>query len=62
MPKGYWIAHVDVTDPEAYQKYIKANGGGVRQIWRALPGADRKARRHDGRGAVAPCRDRVPRL
>ncbi len=25
MPKGYWIAHVDVADPEAYQKYIKAN-------------------------------------
>jgi uncharacterized protein (DUF1330 family) len=26
MAKGYWIAHVDVRDPEAYQKYIKANG------------------------------------
>jgi len=26
MPKGYWIAHVDVRDPEAYQKYVKANG------------------------------------
>ena len=25
MPKGYWIAHVDVRDPEAYQKYVKAN-------------------------------------
>ena len=26
MPKGYWIAHVDVTDPEVYKKYL-ANGG-----------------------------------
>jgi len=25
MPKGYWIAHVDVTDPERYQDYIAAN-------------------------------------
>ena len=26
MSKGYWIAHVDVDDPEAYQKYREANG------------------------------------
>ena len=26
MPKGYWIVHVDVHDPEGYQKYVKANG------------------------------------
>ena len=25
MPKGYWIAHVDVKDPEAYKKYTTAN-------------------------------------
>jgi uncharacterized protein (DUF1330 family) len=25
MPKGYWIARVDVSDPEAYQGYIVAN-------------------------------------
>jgi uncharacterized protein (DUF1330 family) len=22
MPKGYWIAHVDVNDPEVYKAYI----------------------------------------
>ncbi len=25
MPKGYWIAHVEVTDPDNYPKYIAAN-------------------------------------
>lgn len=26
MAKGYWIAHVDITDPERYKDYIAANG------------------------------------
>jgi uncharacterized protein (DUF1330 family) len=26
LPKGYWIAHVDVTDPEGYKAYMAANG------------------------------------
>jgi uncharacterized protein (DUF1330 family) len=25
MAKGYWIAHVDVEDPEGYKAYIAAN-------------------------------------
>lgn len=25
MTKGYWIAHVDVSDPEAYKAYVAAN-------------------------------------
>ena len=25
MPKGYWIAHVDVTDPEGYKEYVGLN-------------------------------------
>ena len=25
MPKAYWIAHVDVSDPEAYRAYAAAN-------------------------------------
>lgn len=25
MPKGYWIARVDVTDPEKYKEYVAAN-------------------------------------
>jgi len=25
MPKGYWIARVDVSDPDGYQQYVAAN-------------------------------------
>jgi uncharacterized protein (DUF1330 family) len=25
MPKGYWIAHVTINDPQAYESYRKAN-------------------------------------
>lgn len=25
MPKGYWIAHVDVADAERYKDYVAAN-------------------------------------
>jgi len=25
MPKGYWIAHVDIRDPAAYEAYRQAN-------------------------------------
>src|SRR3984957_20808648 len=25
MPRGYWIVHIDVRDPEVYQQYFKAN-------------------------------------
>ena len=26
MAKGYWMAHVDVSDPEMYKEYVKLNG------------------------------------
>jgi len=29
--KGYWIAHVDVTDPELYKDYIAANAVAFRR-------------------------------
>jgi uncharacterized protein (DUF1330 family) len=27
MPKGYWIAHVDVGDPNGYASYVAMLGG-----------------------------------
>jgi uncharacterized protein (DUF1330 family) len=32
MAKGYWIARVDVHDPEAYKAYVAANGAVFRQF------------------------------
>lgn len=31
MAKGYWIGHVDVSDPEAYKAYIAANAAAFRK-------------------------------
>ncbi|HYS47315.1 MAG TPA: DUF1330 domain-containing protein [Xanthobacteraceae bacterium] len=31
MAKGYWIAHVDVSDPEAYKAYVAANAAAFRK-------------------------------
>jgi len=31
MAKGYWIAHVDVTDPEGYKDYQTANAVAFRK-------------------------------
>lgn len=32
MAKGYWIAHVDVHDPQAYRAYLDANGAVFRKF------------------------------
>ena len=32
MPKGYWIARVDVADAERYKAYIAANAKPLRQF------------------------------
>ena len=42
MPKGYWVAHVDVRDPQAYEAYRQANAMafakyGARFIVRGAP-------------------------
>lgn len=42
MPKAYWVAHVDVRDPEIYAKYREANAAafaryGARFIVRGGP-------------------------
>ncbi len=32
MPKGYWIAHVDVDDLEQYKRYVAANAAPFKQF------------------------------
>jgi len=41
MAKGYWVAHVDVTDPEAYKAYMAANAAAFKKF-RAIPRARRR--------------------
>ena len=31
MPKGYWIGHVTVTNPEGYKEYVAANAEPLRK-------------------------------
>ncbi len=31
MPKGYWIALVDVNDPEGYKAYVRANAAAFKK-------------------------------
>lgn len=31
MPKGYWIARVDIHDPEGYKAYLAANAAAFRK-------------------------------
>ena len=32
MPKGYWIARIDVSDSEKYKAYIEANAKPLKQF------------------------------
>ncbi len=32
MAKGYWIASVDVTDPEGYKEYVAANAAAFQKF------------------------------
>ena len=31
MPKGYWIAHIDVSNPDGYKDYVAANAAPLRK-------------------------------
>ena len=31
MPKGYWIAHIDVSNPDGYKDYVAANAVPLRK-------------------------------
>ncbi len=31
MAKGYWIVRMDISDPEAYKRYVAANAAPIRE-------------------------------
>jgi uncharacterized protein (DUF1330 family) len=31
MAKGYWVAHVEVTDPEQYKEYVRLNAAAFKK-------------------------------
>jgi len=37
MPKAYWIAHIDVANPEGYKAYVAANAEPLRKYGAKFP-------------------------
>jgi uncharacterized protein (DUF1330 family) len=31
MPKGYWIGHIDVSNPDGYKEYVAANAAPLKK-------------------------------
>ena len=63
MAKGYWVAHVDVRDPDGYQNYVVLLGDIFRKHHGPLPGAWRThSRSMEGQQPRPPYRDRVSEL
>lgn len=50
MPKGYWIAQVDVHDPEAYEAYRRANAAAFQKYGARFLARGGKAEQVEGRG------------
>ena len=48
MKKGYWIAMVDIADPERYQDYVKANAAAFEKYGAKF--VVRGGRHHDPEG------------
>ena len=61
MAKGYWIGRVDVTNPDAYQAYVRGNRPVFARYGARFPRSRRTVRGGRGRGARQH-RARVPEL
>ena len=62
MPKGYWVAHVDVRNPELYQQYVKANAAAFAKYGARFLVRGGKHVVTRGKSAGAQCRHRISRL
>lgn len=50
MPKGYWIAHVTVTNPDQYKFYAEAALEAFRKYGATILARGGKAQQMEGRG------------
>ncbi len=48
--KGYWIAHVTVTDPGAYQKYVEGSGAAFKKYGAKFLARGGRAEQLEGEG------------
>ncbi len=62
MPKGYWIPHIDVSDPEGYKAYMAATPPAHEKYHGRRARARRQVRRGRGPRPLAQRSARVPRL
>ena len=62
MAKGYWIARVDIHDPEAYKAYLAANGAVFRQFGARFLVRGGHSETGRGQRAAAQRDPRVPEL
>jgi uncharacterized protein (DUF1330 family) len=49
MPKGYWVANVDVSNPDEYKKYVAANAAPLRKYGAKFLTRGGKAEQVEGR-------------
>ena len=50
MPKGYWIAHVTVTDPEQYKFYAEAAPAAFKKYGASILARGGSAQQMEGEG------------
>jgi uncharacterized protein (DUF1330 family) len=50
MPKGYWVASVDISDPEGYKAYVAENAKAFRKYGARFITRGGKAEAVEGKG------------
>ncbi len=50
MPKGYWIAHVTVTDPEQYKLYVSASPAAFKKFGAVILARGGRSQQLEGDG------------
>ncbi len=62
MPKAYWVARVDVTNPDAYKQYVAANAAAFAKYGAKFLVRGGNAETREGKCPRAQCRARIQGL